>query len=363
MDVRRLAGTTTIGIVLAFGLALAGCTVGPAPTAAPGPPALAPDPPLSPPVRVRAGTLGLLTEAGLYIAYERGYFREEGLDVELVRFARGAEQTPALATGELHFGVGAPDASLFNAAARGVGLKIVSPNAVSNDDDAAGWLVVRQDLVDSGRYRDLPDLKGLHVAVNGGFSIATVRLERILDLARLTPGDIQMSVVPYPDMFVALANKAVDAGILAEPFVTASRTQAVAPPVVRLGSIYPGIILQALVISPVFARDQPEAARRFVTAHLRGQRDYYRAFIKRTESRDDIVRILIEHTQIKDPETYAQMGSHGVDPNGGISEQVLDELQDYFLRNGVQQQRVPSSQVVDRSYLEYALQRLGYMAE
>jgi NitT/TauT family transport system substrate-binding protein len=113
------------------------------------------------------------------------------------------------------------------------------------------------------------------------------------------------------------------------------------------------------VLSPVFAQQQPEAARRFVTAHLRGQRDYYRGMIKRDGSRDEIVEILTKHTDVKDPAQYARMGTHGVSLNGEIDEQVLSDMQDYFIRYGVQQQKVDVAQVLDRSYLDYAVQCLG----
>ncbi|HEY7061486.1 MAG TPA: ABC transporter substrate-binding protein [Chloroflexota bacterium] len=335
-----------------------------APVAAPAAsaPAAQAAPPLSPPVHVKVGVLGLLTEAGIYIAEERGYFREEGLDIETIPFGRAAEQMAPLGTGELNFGVGAPDASLFNSVARDVGIKLVSPNGVSNQDETAGWLVVRQDLVDSGRYKTPADLKGMRIGQSGNFSIATIRLERILSGVGLTLEDADVTQIPYPDMLAALTNKALDAAILAEPFVTAGKSRGVVAPVVRLAEVFPGVILQAVILSPVFARDEPEAAKRFVVAHLRGQRDYWRAFIKNETSRDDLVPILTKHTNIKDPDLYARMGTHGVDPNGGIDEAVLDELQSYYLRYGTQQQRVDSSKAVDHSYIDYALQRLGRVA-
>ncbi len=335
----------------------------PAPAAPPvGQPAQSPQPaiqPLDPLVKVKVGVLGLLTEAGIYIALDKGYFREEGLELDIVPFARSAEQMVPLGTGELHFGVGAPDASLFNSVARDVGIKLVSPNGVSNQDDSAGWLGVRQDLVDSGRYRDPRDLKGMRVGVSGSFSIATIRLERILLDAALAQDDVDVIVVPYPDMIAALSNRALEAAVLAEPFVTASKSLGVATPVVRLGEVYPGVILQALILSPVFARQEPEATRRFVVAHLRGQRDYYRAFIRGEGGKDEMVPILIKNTNVKDPDVYARMGSHGVDPNGAIDEAVLDDIQGHLIRYGTQQQRVDSSKAVDRTYVDYALQRLG----
>src|SRR4051794_3157120 len=139
------------------------------PTSAPAPaalPATAAAPstavqPLSPPVKVRMGALGIAPEAGLYVAQERGYFREEGLDVEFVPFRGSADLMAPLATGELQMGDGGPDPSLFNAVQRDIGVKIVGHNALAGPGDASAALVVRKDLVDSGQFRDVPDFKGL----------------------------------------------------------------------------------------------------------------------------------------------------------------------------------------------------------
>jgi NitT/TauT family transport system substrate-binding protein len=168
-----------------------------------------------------------------------------------------------------------------------------------------------------------------------------------------------MSLVPYPDMMAALSNRALDAAVLAEPFVTTSKTLGIASPIVQLATVYPGVILQGMLLSPVYAQERPEAARRFVTAHLRGQRDFHRVFIKGEGSRDELIPILVEHTNIKDADLYARMGTHGVDPNGAMDVAVLDDLQEHFIRYGVQQQRVDTSKLVDPSYVDYALQRLG----
>jgi hypothetical protein len=48
-----------------------------------------------------------------------------------------------------------------------------------------------------------------------------------------------------------------------------------------------------------------------------------------------------------------------VDPNGELNEARLDEAQDYFVRIGNHQQRIDLSRVIDYSYRDYALQRLG----
>ena len=57
--------------------------------------------------RVQIGYIPLLTCGPLFVANDRGYLREAGLDAEMVRFNSGAEMVVALGTGELAAGDGA----------------------------------------------------------------------------------------------------------------------------------------------------------------------------------------------------------------------------------------------------------------
>ena len=62
---------------------------------------------------------------------------------------------------------------------------------------------------------------------------------------------------------------------------------------------------------------------------------------------------------IKDPALYTRMSMHGVDPNGVVDQQIINDVQDYYLRAGTQREKIDASRIVDRSYVEYALERLG----
>jgi NitT/TauT family transport system substrate-binding protein len=349
-------------VVSMFLVACSPTATPPSVSTSPSPAAVGPAPqPTSSSVKVKVGTLGIAPEAGLYIAIERGYFNDEGLDIELVPFRSGAEQTAPLATGELHFGAGGPDPSLFNALLRGIDVKIVTHNALVTEGDASAAFIVRADLVESGRFRELADLKGMTIAINIQGTTSQLYVERILEKAGLKLADVTLTIVPFTEMITALANRAVDAAWVVEPFVTIGEVQGVSKSVVPMAEAYPGAITMVVMLSPVFARDQADAARRFVTAHLRGQRDYYRAFLKNEGDREEIVRILTKYTQVKDPRLYANMGWHGVDPNGELNVRVLEDMQEYFVRIGTQQQKVDLNRVIDRSYLNYALERMGRM--
>ncbi|HLH21903.1 MAG TPA: ABC transporter substrate-binding protein [Chloroflexota bacterium] len=319
-------------------------------------------PPLSPTVKVRVGVTGIAPEAAIYQALEQGYFQDEGLDVELVPVRGITEQVGLLATGQLDFGNGGIDPGLFNAAQRDIGLKLVTAMVLSTEQNPGGAaLLVRKDLVDSGQYQGLDDLKGLTIAVSALGTTSQSYLERALAQGGLTADDVNLVAMAFPDMLTALGNKAIDAAWGVEPFVAIANSRGIAQTMTKAGDVFPGAIGVVMVIGPQFAAEQPEAARRYVTAYLRAVRDYYRAFVSNENpaGREQFTQVLMKHTPVKDPALYPLMGWPGVDPNGGLDEGMLDEMQDYLLRKGTIREKTASERIVDHSYVAYALERLG----
>ncbi len=320
-------------------------------------------PPLSPAVKVKVGVIGLAPEAGIYIAQERGYFKAEGLDTEITPFRSTSDQIALLATNKLHYGTAGPDPALFNANQRDVGLKIVAANASVTKNDGSAAFLVRQDLIDSGKYKSLADLKGMTIGLNNSGTTSQLYVERILAMGGLTKADVKFTTVAFPDMLTALGNKAIDAGWEVEPFVSGAAAKGLAKGVVPVSQAYPGAVTELIMMSPGFAKDEPEAAKRFMVGFLRGQRDYYSAFVGNLNpaGRDDIITILTKYTAIKDPKAFTNLGMSGADPNGELDDKVLSDMQDYFLASGTQKEKIELSRVVDHSYAQYAVQRLGRM--
>jgi NitT/TauT family transport system substrate-binding protein len=78
----------------------------------------------------------------VYIASERGYFAEEGLEVTLAEVS-GMTLAAALANGQVD-GAGSPvNAALFNAIASGIPVRIVAPMARQDPGASSTYLMVR----------------------------------------------------------------------------------------------------------------------------------------------------------------------------------------------------------------------------
>jgi NitT/TauT family transport system substrate-binding protein len=316
--------------------------------------------PLNPAVKVKVAGAGLVGEAGIFAAADKGYFKDEGLDVDLNVMPNAADIIPQLIASQLQFGAVAADAALFNAAARDIPVRIVGYTAIIAPYGTSAGFVVRQDLLDSGRWKEPKDFKGMTFASNnarGGQG--DVYIEKLGAMGGWGLDDIKQTVVPFAQMPVAFANKAADAGYVVEPFISVMEKQGTAKNVVPVGKVYPGLPAQTMAVSPAFAKEQPEAAQRFVTAWLRGQRDAWHAFVKKDVPPDDMFKILMAHTPVKDPALLARMATFTVDPSGEMDLKELQFEADSFLKYGTLKQKMDASTMVDPSYARRAVELLG----
>jgi NitT/TauT family transport system substrate-binding protein len=113
---------------------------------------------------VKLGDPPSISNAGIYIALEKGYFQERGVIVETERFASAGKLIAPLASGQLDVSVGSPTADLFNSIAGGMDFKIVADKGRVGPGYDFTPLIVRKDLLDSGKVKSLRDLKGMKIA-------------------------------------------------------------------------------------------------------------------------------------------------------------------------------------------------------
>jgi len=334
-----------------------------APPASAAAPAAAAAPTAAPPaelVKVRWGGQRTLTDAAAMVAFDRGYFREEGIDFDYVNFSSASEIVPAVATNQLEVGGISPNPATLNALSRGLGIKLVGDRGVFRP--GFGWiaLIVRTDLVDSGRYKSPADLRGLNVAITPplGATANTVAMAKLLDREGLAPDSVTFTPLSFGDMNPALANRSIDAAFHSEPLMSVALAQNLAVRSIGSDEIYPNQQLGTVSYGAEFARAHPEAARRFMVAYVRGIRDFVDAFTS-GKDRAAIVAALARNSSVSDPAAYDRITPTGFNPDGYINVDSIAADQEYFISTGVLPQRVDLAEVIDHQYVDYAIGRLG----
>ena len=314
------------------------------------------------PVVVRVGLANASSDVGFFIADKKGYFKQEGLDVSFFPFDSGAKMVAPLGNGQLEVGAGSGSAGLYNAVARGIEIKIVADKGSTPPGYGYQPLLVRKDLVDSGRYKTLKDLKGMKIAGSATGSASTSTLNEALKKAGLKYGDVERVFLGFPQHVVALQNKAVDAAMTTEPSATKAVQAGLAVRIMGDDVIYPNHQLAVVLYSGAFIKRNPDAAKRFMRAYLRAVRDYNDALKDGKiagPNADEVIAILTEYTNIKDGNLYRTISPQGCNPDGRVHEASLKNDLAFYKSEGLIKGDVTVDQTLDHSFVDAALKDLG----
>jgi NitT/TauT family transport system substrate-binding protein len=307
---------------------------------------------------LKAFDLQITSSAGNYVAVQKGYFREEGIQLD---FERGntPDMLPMMAAGQIDIGAGAIVAGLYNAFARGLNVKIVADHGANLKDASAGGLAIRKELADSGAVRGPADLRGRKVAITGRGTAPELILDRYLGTTGLGVDDVEIVLLGFPDMLQAFDNRHIDASYYQEPFTTIALDRGLIARGPIGYDIYPNQQVGVVLFNERMLSDRA-LAQRYMRAYVRGVRDYVRAVQDRDPvAFNEVVPILIEHTTVKDRAIYDKAIPSGLNPDPIPNVQSILDDQEWYLAKGYQTQRINVHDFVDTSFVEQAVRDLG----
>ena len=165
-------------------------------------------------VVIAVGGKAALYYLPLTLAERLGYFREEGLDVQILDFPGGAKALQAMMGGSADVVAGGFDHVIIlrakGQALQSFVLQVATPSLA---------LGVSTRLV--GRYRSPADLKGMKVGVTAPGSSTHIFLNHLLARAKLTPDDVAViGVGTGPTAVAAMRAGQIDAIVNVEPAIT-----------------------------------------------------------------------------------------------------------------------------------------------
>jgi NitT/TauT family transport system substrate-binding protein len=171
-------------------------------------------------LKARIGVLRLSSSAPVFIAQDKGYFREAGLDVELKFFDAAQPIAVATTSGDIDFGVTAFTAGLYNLAGKGV-VKVIG----GMSREKAGYPLIGYFASNNAYAAGLKtpkDLAGKRVAMTQVGSSFHYSLGLLADKYGFKLADVK--IVPLQSLSnaaAALKGETVDAALL--PISTARK--------------------------------------------------------------------------------------------------------------------------------------------
>jgi NitT/TauT family transport system substrate-binding protein len=310
---------------------------------------------------VQVGTGGSASDAPFYIAQDRGYFKDENLDVKLLVLDSGAKVIAPLGTGELDVGSGALSVGFWNALTRGVKFRVVADRGHVEKGYYYQSVFMRKDLVDSGALKSLKDLVGKRM----GFAAQGVTSLSLLNEAAKSAGfnfdDVTPVYLSFPQQIAAMENKALDGSFLIEPQATIAANAGYGVRFMNTDDFYPKQQISVLFFSDKFATERKDVAERLMRAWLRGARTYNDAIKDghiAGKGADSVVDTMAKSFSM-DPNLVRAMYSQAVDPSGAVNAAGIQKDLDFFQSKGWVVNTIKASDVIDMSFAEKAAASLG----
>lgn len=224
--------------------------------------------------RLRVGIIPITEMLTIYVAADKGYFAQEGLEVEMIPMPGGAVILPALLGGSIDIAY-SNLVSVILANAEGNPLKIIMHNKSEDSTKApntpGGYkggsaIMVRA----NSDIRSAKDLEGRNFAVNTLYGINWLFAQEWMRMGGTDPAKAKWSEVPFPNMEAVLEAGKVDAITAADPTLTVLKTTGRGKILdYYFSKVKPNVMVASFIAAEKWIKEQPELMQKFVRAMSR----------------------------------------------------------------------------------------------
>jgi NitT/TauT family transport system substrate-binding protein len=304
---------------------------------------------------LRIGLARSTSNSAELMAIERGYFKEHGIKLERDDIESTANVIALLAQGRYQLVAGGISAGYFNAIEKDLPITILADRVST---PIGHNLMIRPDL--AGDIKTIKDLKGKVIASNGPGSVSTYEVGKILEGAGLTINDVDIKILPFTQMGIAFTNKAIDGAIVIPPFVWQFEEQKLALPFASVDALVEPrpMTIAVIMANTDWVKKNPELVRNYFTAWLRGVRDYCQAY-HGGSTREAVIKALVDSGTERRPELLHKYPWPARSPDGRINVASMLDIQAWYVKNKLANAAFPAERLVDTSYADFAVGKLG----
>lgn len=228
--------------------------------------------------KVSVGALRFVSSGGLYLAVDRGYFKAEGIEVDLKYFEAAQPIAVAIASGDIQFGVTAVTGGTFNLAGKGA-LKLIAAQGSEKKGFKGNALVVSNDAHAKG-FTGIENLGGRTVAITQVGSSFHYQLGQMAAAKNVDFSTVQMRPLQsVPNMIAAVRTGQTDAAII-PPHIAGPMQAKGEAKIVGYFSDVAEYQFGALFAQPKLVADNRGLVERFVRAYQKGMTDYHDALLR-----------------------------------------------------------------------------------
>jgi NitT/TauT family transport system substrate-binding protein len=312
---------------------------------------------------VSIGIVNTISDVGFFVADAKGYFKAEDLDVKLQTFASSTQMIAPVGIGQLDVGAGSIAVGIYNSNQRSVPVRLVADKGRNAPGYGFISLIIRKELMQTGKFKSFADLKGLKIALPSQASGSEPSiLNEALKLGGLNFDSCEKIFLPTNDQLAAFRNGGLDGSVVSEPSVSIAIRENLVERFTTIDTFYPDQQFAAVFFGPNMVTQRPQVGRRVIKAYLRGVRDYNNALANSRISgpgADEIVDIIARYSVTKDRDLIRGAVPAALNPDGKINIESATKDLAFLKSQKLVTGPITTSDVVDHSFVEAAVAELG----
>ena len=305
--------------------------------------------------KIRVGALRFTSHSASFIALERGYFADAGLDVELVFFQAAQPMAVAIASGDIDYAVTAVSGGLISLAQKGA-IKVVG-GALSEDSNLDGQQILVSDAAFQAGVTEPSKLDDKSFGITQSGSSFHYMGSQIADAE-----GVELSFKPLQKVGAvigALKSGQIDAW---------SIVPHIAKPLAGSGAVHiigavkdyvPDYQITTVFTSAKNAADERDMTKNFLAAFSKGVDDYSSAMIERKDGDDgvnDMVDLIHKYVYVDRPREKAApsiiIGTMRLNSNAALNLASVQHQLDWFKSEDLVDSSISIDDLVDQSYVD-----------
>jgi NitT/TauT family transport system substrate-binding protein len=305
---------------------------------------------------VRLGAVRSITSGVTAFASARGYFKDVGIKLDSSDLDTSANSIALLSQNQLDVIEGGIAAGYFNGLEKNLPITMVMDRVST---PIGHNLMLRPDLKD--QITDAKGLKGKVIATNGTGSVSTYEIGKLLALGGLTINDVDLKVLPFTQYALAFANKAIDAAEVIPPWTTQFIKDNIAVPFLDVDALVKPtpMTIAVVMINTDWAAKNPDMVRNYFVAYLRGVRDFCQAYHGGAIRADFIDLVAKSGIERRAEILNDQKAWPARSPDGRINTASMMDMQAWYSANKMSNANFSAARIVDSSFADYAVKKLG----
>ncbi|SHL54312.1 ABC transporter substrate-binding protein [Roseibium suaedae] len=302
--------------------------------------------------------LHLASHAPSFIAFERGYFKEAGLEIDLKFFEAAQPMAVAIASGDADFGVTAMSGGLISLAQKDA-VKVIG-GALREEKGLPGAVVLASNKAYDAGLTDPSKLAGKTFGITTAGSSFHFMAHKIAEANNVKLSDIELRPLQKLGAIVgALSTGQIDAWAI-QPSVAKKLIREGAAKQIGLVSDYaPNYQVTTAFTSTKNAKEERALTESFVAAYSKAIADYNAAFVDKTADSaeiDALAAIVHKYVETGSAADVAKQnlidGAMRINQDLALSLDSCVEQLEWFKSEGMVKDSISNDQLFDTSYVK-----------